>query len=374
MFRNRVEVDIRRTNYSYPVLVRATSSRAILDQIFSTLSLYENRGERRRAFVFIDQGFARTRPDFVRVLKGLWPSSKNRYLLVPSGESSKSLSTASKILGDMIAAGLTRSDLCLAVGGGVVGDLVGFVASLYARGISVVHIPTTLLSMVDSSVGGKTGVNHPLGKNLIGTFHQPTAVIDCLDFVQSLPDSDFQSGLGEVFKYGVGLSPSFYRFLLSNSAAIHNREAAVLSYIVSESVRIKSKIVGRDERESGVSGGSDRRLLNLGHTLGHGLEKAYKMPHGVAVAVGITLAARFSREVKLCSAQCYDDVMELASRLALKTETSFDWSLKKIMPYVYKDKKTTGKKVNFVGLKSIGKCVVRPTRFSEFKLLEGSRE
>lgn len=373
----KLDVKIHRSNYEHPIVVCQSGSARDLGDVFDRLGFFKGR----RALVLIDQGFARARPDIVQALKKIFPQKKNLYFAVPGRESSKSLAFATKILGKMVDTGLTRGDFCLAVGGGVVGDLGGFVASLYHRGIDVVHMPTTLLSMVDSSLGGKTAVNHPQGKNLIGTFHQPAAVIQVLDFVQSLSHDDFQSGLGEVFKYAVGFNARLFGYLKTNTAAIHNRNSDTLMRVILESAKIKAKIVGADERETGVArlrknvGPNDRRLLNLGHTLGHGIEKAYKLPHGVAVAVGVTLAAKLSRELKLCSHQCYDDIMELASGLALKTEENFDWRLKDVMPYVLRDKKIVAGRVQFVAIRSIGRAMIRPTRFNEFKLLvRGKRE
>lgn len=380
MSSDSVNVRIRRRDAEYPVVVAKHGSAAELCQVFDRLGFFERRGRagsvKRRACVLIDQGFAKARPDVVRAFKKLYPEAENLFVKVPGNESSKSLSMASGILGEMIKARLTRNDICIAVGGGVLGDLGGFVASLYNRGIDVVQVPTTLLAMVDSSVGGKTAVNHPAGKNLIGTFHQPAAVIDVLDFLTTLPDSDYQSGLGEVFKYAVGFSAGLFRYLGRDTAAIHNRDLKALAHLILESVKIKAKVVSADERETGVTElkgtikAGDRRLLNLGHTLGHGIEKAYGLPHGVAVAVGVTLAAKFSARVKLCSSQCYDDVMELGSRLALKTEANMDWRLKDIIPYVLRDKKVVGGSVHFVGIRKIGHAVVRPTRVQEFKVLE----
>lgn len=375
-----VNVRIKRRDVEYPVAIAKNSSASELGQVFERLGFFEKRGRvgkvKRHAAVLIDQGFAKARPDVIRTFKKLYPETENLFIKVPGNESSKSLTMAGNILGEMIKAGITRNDVCIAVGGGVLGDLGGFVASIYNRGIDVVQVPTTLLAMVDSSVGGKTAVNHPSGKNLIGTFHQPAAVIDVLDFLATLPDGDYQSGLGEVFKYAVGFSPSLFRYLSKDTAAVHNRDPKALAHMILESVKIKAKVVSADERETGITElkgtkvGGDRRLLNLGHTLGHGIEKAYALPHGVAVAVGVTLAAKFSARVNLCRSQCYDEVMELGSRLALKTEANMDWRLKDIMPYVLRDKKVVGGTLHFIGVKKIGQAVVRPTRVQELKALE----
>ncbi len=378
----KIQVRIRRPDKSYPVVVCAKSTAIELRKVFSSLGMFESRGPmgrlKRRACIMIDDGFAHARPDVVKTLKRLYPPGENLFIKVAGAETSKSFDKAQKILGEMISHGLRRNDLCIAVGGGVIGDLGGFVASLYHRGIDVVHIPTTFLAMVDSSIGGKTAVNHSEGKNLIGTFHQPAAVIAVLDFLESLSDFDFLSGIGEVFKYAAGFSPQLFHYLDRHAAGVLDRKPENLRYILLESVRIKAEVVRRDERETGVtnldlgrSKFADRRLLNLGHTMGHGIEKAYSMPHGLAVAVGVTLAAKLSAKVKLCPLRCYDQIMGLATKLSLQTETDLHWSLKDVLPYVRRDKKLVGDYLQFVCLKDVGHAVVRLTKIDELKQLEG---
>ncbi|MBI3541980.1 MAG: 3-dehydroquinate synthase [Deltaproteobacteria bacterium] len=380
--RRRLNVRIHRDDVTYPVVVCQRSRATELGDVFDKLGLFESRGQmgrvKRRACIVYDEGFIHARPDVLRTLRKLFPLRDNLFLGVPGAEASKSIFKAEKILGEMIKAGLTRNDFCLAVGGGVVGDLGGFVASLYHRGMDVVHVPTTLLAMVDSSIGGKTAVNHPEGKNLIGAFHQPAAVVVVLDFLDSLPDFDFQSGLGEVFKYAVGFSPALFRYLDRHAEQVLGRDPAALAHVLLESVAIKSEVVRRDERETGVarlhlasrSRFADRRLLNLGHTIGHGIEKAYALPHGMAVAVGVTIAAKLSAKLKLCPIRCYDQSMNLATRLLLRTDADLDWRLKDVLPYVRRDKKLVGDRLQFVCLKNIGHSFVHPITFNDLKLLE----
>ena len=378
----KIQVRINRANLSYPVVVCPKSTAAELGKVFSRLGMFESCGPmgrlKRRACILIDDGFAHARPDAVKAIKKLYPPGDNLFIKVPGAETSKSIHKAEKVLGEMIAFGLRRNDLCIAIGGGVVGDLGGFVASLYHRGIDIVHVPTTFLAMVDSSIGGKTAVNHPEGKNLIGTFHQPAAVIAVLDFLESLSDFDFLSGVGEVFKYASGFSPGLFKYLDRHASGVLERDPAILAHILLESVRIKAEVVRRDERETGVAGLhlarsklGDRRLLNLGHTMGHGIEKAYSLPHGLAVAVGVTLAAKLSAKVKLCPLRCYDQIMGLGTKLSLPTAVDLHWNLKELLPYVRRDKKLVGDLLQFVCLKDVGHAVVRPTKFEELKLLEG---
>lgn len=370
----KVLVRVARSDVSYPVLISKKASAAELKRVFESLGALKKG---RRACVLIDAGVASARPDLVSAFERLYPSSKNPWVQVAGNESSKSFRRAEQILGQMIEAGLTRADLCVAIGGGVTGDLGGFVASLYMRGIDVVHVPTTLLAMVDSSIGGKTAVNHDAGKNLVGSFHQPLGVVAVLDLLRTLPEADFSSGLGEVFKYAVGFSPALAKYLKLNAARIARRDPATLAHLVLESARIKAKVVGRDERESGGLKGSrppaglDRRLLNLGHTTGHGLEKAYGLAHGVAVAAGVTLAVKLSVRLKLCPPRCYTETMELARELGLKTEADLSWRLSEILPFMKKDKKLLEGKLQFVCVRAIGRSMVHPVAFEQLKLLEG---
>lgn len=210
-------------------------------------------------------------------------------ILVPDGERYKNLATVTKIYDALIRAGADRGSAIIAVGGGVIGDTAGFAAATFLRGISLVQVPTTLLAQVDSSVGGKVGVNHPLGKNLIGAFHQPSVVaVDPL-LLRTLPRREFRSGLYEVVKYGVIASRPLFDRLARETKAIFAREPAALVPSIVESVSIKADVVSKDERESGL-----RRILNFGHTVGHALEavtKYRRFRHGEAIAYGMLAAA-----------------------------------------------------------------------------------
>src|SRR5688572_29744732 len=210
-------------------------------------------------------------------------------ILIPDGERFKNLQSVSRIYESLIRAGADRGSALIAVGGGVIGDTAGFAAATYLRGISLVHVPTTLLAQVDSSIGGKVGVNLPAGKNLIGAFHQPALVaIDPL-MLQTLPRREFRSGLYEVVKYGVIASRDLFDRVAGNTKAIFARDPAVLGPAIVESARIKAHVVSEDERESGL-----RRILNFGHTIGHALEaitRYRRFRHGEAIAYGMLAAA-----------------------------------------------------------------------------------
>ena len=215
-----------------------------------------------------------------------------RQRIVPAGEASKSLDCVRQVYEAAVEASLDRGAFMVALGGGMIGDLTGFAAATYLRGIRFIQIPTTLLAMVDSSVGGKTGVNIPRGKNLVGAFHQPVEVVADLDRLASLPAREFVSGLAEVIKYGVIWDATFFKFLEENADGIVQREPALLERVVARCCEIKAEVVAIDERETGV-----RAILNFGHTFGHALENVAGYGtwlHGEAVAVGMVFAAEVS--------------------------------------------------------------------------------
>ncbi len=215
------------------------------------------------------------------------------------GESEKTLASVQKLLTWMLRKGCSRKTTLFAFGGGVTGDMAGFAAAIFMRGIDFVQVPTTLLSMVDSSVGGKTGVNHPLGKNMIGSFHQPRAVIISLAALETLPREEYLAGLAEVAKYAVIRDPDLFAYLERNAGAVLGRDPAALEHIIRTSCAIKAAVVGDDERETGEGG---RAILNYGHTFGHAFEylAGYKdLPHGLAVALGMRCAARLAERLGL---------------------------------------------------------------------------
>jgi len=216
-------------------------------------------------------------------------------ILVPDGEAHKTLATAYDVVTRLLELNVERSTTMIALGGGVVGDIAGFTAAIYQRGIPYVQLPTTLLAQVDSSVGGKTGVNHALGKNMIGAFHQPRAVLIDTDCLRTLPDREFAAGLAEVIKYGAIRDAAFFAWLETEIPRLLSREPDALIHAVSESCRIKAEIVAADEREAG-----ERALLNFGHTFGHAIEAGVgygEWLHGEAVAAGMVLAANLSERV-----------------------------------------------------------------------------
>jgi len=277
---------------------------------------------------------------------------------VPPGEGSKNIATFERVCESIIAARIERGDLAVALGGGVIGDLTGFAAACYMRGAPFMQVPTTLLAMVDSSVGGKTGVNHPLGKNMIGAFHQPKLVLMDLDTLATLPKEEFLSGMAEVIKYGVIWDRELFDFLGRNREKIMARQEGPLGHIIRRSCEIKADVVSKDEREGGL-----RAILNFGHTVGHAVETLsdYASRHGEAVAIGMVCAAKLAHRAGFCEAKVPERVEKLITDYGLPAGLS---AMKerpaaaRIMDALQVDKKAEGGKVRFVLPKKIGEVVV----------------
>jgi 3-dehydroquinate synthase len=257
---------------------------------------------------------------------------------------------------DVLIANRFARDACVvALGGGVVGDMAGFAAACYQRGISFVQIPTTLLAQVDSSVGGKTGVNHPGGKNLIGTFHQPSAVFADTNTLNTLPDRELRAGLAEVIKYGLIVDRTLFDWLDMNASKLLAREPEALAHAISRSCEIKAEIVARDEREQG-----ERALLNLGHTFGHAIESATNYTtwlHGEAVGAGMLLAADMSERLGWMSASDVVRVEKILGKFGLPVDVS-KLSAEMLADKMKIDKKVAAGRIRLVLLKAIGKSVV----------------
>jgi 3-dehydroquinate synthase len=278
--------------------------------------------------------------------------------VIEEGEDAKSIENWRKILDRLVRLedGTVRSLFLINLGGGVVGDLGGFAAATYRRGIPFVQVPTTLLAQVDSSVGGKTGVNHPLGKNLIGAFHQPSAVVADLATLSTLPDRQVRSGLVEVVKYGLIRDEEFFAFLESRLAAVLSLEREPLGHAVRRSCAIKAEIVGLDEREKqGI-----RTLLNLGHTFGHALEAATgygRLAHGEAVAAGILCSAELSVSLGLLAEGERERIVNLLERMGL-TSPLRGVDAERVLDAMKRDKKFIHRRNRFVLLEKVGKARV----------------
>ena len=277
-------------------------------------------------------------------------------LLIPDGEMHKSWATLHDVLTRLLEQKAERSTTIVALGGGVVGDVAGFAAAIYQRGMPFVQIPTTLLAQVDSSVGGKTGVNHLLGKNMIGAFYQPRAVLIDPECLRTLPERELASGLAEVVKYGAIRARGFFEWLEANVDALAARDSQALTYAIAESCRIKAEIVAADERETG-----ERALLNFGHTFGHAIEAAVgygEWLHGEAVAAGMVLAAGLSRRVTGLPGDDAVRLTRLLERAHLPvTPPPIPWS--RWVDLISRDKKTAEGATRFVLLEMLGRATVR---------------
>lgn len=278
-----------------------------------------------------------------------------RLASVPSGEQSKSYEQTQLLYDQLVDMAADRRTIVVAVGGGVTGDLAGFVAATYARGLRFIQVPTTLLSMVDSSVGGKTGINHPRGKNLIGAFHQPIGVLIDLATLNTLPDREYRSGLAEVVKYGVILDPEFFDYLEANIVGLNDRNPAVLRHVVARSCELKADVVRQDEFEtSGL-----RAMLNYGHTFAHAFEalSGYgALLHGEAVSIGMVCASRLAESLGRIGPT--ETARQVALLTALKLPVTVPNELRQrpeeIVRCMMLDKKTEGRELRFVLPSKIG--------------------
>jgi len=275
-------------------------------------------------------------------------------ILVEDGERYKNLNTVARVLDALVKAKADRSTTIVAIGGGVIGDLVGFAAATYLRGIPIVQVPTTLLAQVDSAIGGKTGVNHPLGKNLIGSFHAPSLVVADPIVLQTLPRREFRAGLYEVIKYGVIRQPDLLDRIRDSVKAIFNRDGDAVAPLVSASCRIKAEVVSADERESGP-----RRVLNFGHTVGHALEAVTKYKqfrHGEAIGYGMLAALEIGVARGITPPSLLEEVESLIAQLGPLPSVA-DLSAKDIFEAIGRDKKIVAGTLHFVAAADRGKTV-----------------
>jgi 3-dehydroquinate synthase len=277
-------------------------------------------------------------------------------VLIPDGEAHKNMATLADVLTRLIECHAERRTLMIALGGGVVGDLAGFAAAVYQRGMPCVQVPTTLLAQVDSSVGGKTAVNHPLGKNMIGAFWQPHAVLIDTRCLATLPDREYRSGLAEVVKYGAIHDPAFFAWLETHADALHQRDAEALVEAIYTSCRIKADIVARDERETG-----ERAHLNFGHTFGHAIETGAgygEWLHGEAVSAGMVLAARLSAMINGLPQRDVECIAALLHRLDIPTAPP-RMAFAQWMALMRRDKKVEREAIRFVLLERLGRAQLR---------------
>ncbi|MEX2381291.1 MAG: 3-dehydroquinate synthase [Opitutales bacterium] len=329
---------------SYPIEIGPNQRGALRER------LDELAGEGRRAAVVTDEHVARAQADFLAEACGGLP-----LLTLPAGETTKSVAHLETVYDFLAAQRMERSSVLVVVGGGVIGDLGGFAAATYLRGIDYIQIPTTLLAMVDSSVGGKTGINLKAGKNLAGAFHHPRAVFIDTSFLETLPEREFNAGMAEVIKYGMLADPDLFQQLVV-SGRLRAGDVA-LPGVIRRCCEIKAEIVAADEKEQASSGG--RALLNLGHTFAHAVEQVAGYGdylHGEAVGLGLVMAARLSQERGTLTGQDVEVVRELVELYQLPIRLREPLPINRLAEAMKRDKKVRGGNLRFVGMDGIGRA------------------
>jgi 3-dehydroquinate synthase len=282
-----------------------------------------------------------------------------RSIVLPAGEKVKSVARKTTLDDRLLAGGVRRDSVIIALGGGVIGDLAGFSAATLLRGIRLIQVPTSLLAQVDSSVGGKVGINHRLGKNLIGAFHQPEEVYVATSMLRTLPPREYLSGLGEVIKYGMILDPRLFRELENDPAALLSRRSRTMENVIARCIRLKAAVVAADEREEGP-----RRILNFGHTVGHAIESlsGYRISHGQAVSIGMVVEGAISRDMGLLRGADFDRLRNLISACGLPTSPPRSITAGQMLRAISRDKKYSGGEVRFTLARAVGRaetgCIV----------------
>jgi 3-dehydroquinate synthase len=335
-------ISVRVANASYDILVGA----GIMDDIQTHLE----KACLKPPFLVVSQP---------RIMKAVGNRLRKSFpvALIPDGERAKTLTTVSRLLDRMAAMKLTRQSTLIALGGGVVGDVTGFVASIYMRGIPFVQIPTTLLAQVDSSIGGKTGVNHRVAKNMIGTFYQPCLVISDALTLLRLPEREFSSGLYEALKYGVIQDAELFADFEQNTSAFRRRDPEAIARLVARCAAIKADVVMKDEKESDL-----RRILNFGHTVGHGLEAAagyQRIKHGEAVGYGMIAAARIGRTLDKLGESDHERIEQAVGSLG-RLPALTGMRSKDVLNALQHDKKVRDGAIHFILPRAIGKVEITP--------------
>ena len=336
-------IDVAAPSRSYTV----TIADGALDEIVRLLE--QSRAPARRFVVSSPLVWRLHGPQLARALRGAEP------ILVPDGERFKQLATVTRIYDALVRANADRATTILTFGGGVIGDMAGFAAATYLRGIALVHVPTTLLAQVDSAIGGKVGVNHPQGKNLIGAFHQPHAVVVDPLVLATLPRREFRAGLYEIIKYGMTSSATLFDRLAKERKAIFARTPDVLTSIIAESCRIKADVVVKDEREGGL-----RRILNFGHTAGHAIEavtKYRRFRHGEAVGYGMLVAAELARARGALAETDRKALADLIASLGPLPPVA-DLSATEMLDAMQHDKKVVAGRLHFVLPTAVGATTI----------------
>ncbi len=339
----RVEVDLG--DRSYPIYIG--------ENLFDQGDLLKPHIRGQQVCIVTNDTVA---PLYLQRLKQALSGYQLTEVILPDGEAHKTLDVLSRIFDQLLQERHNRTTTLIALGGGVVGDMTGFAAASYQRGVDFIQIPTTLLSQVDSSVGGKTGVNHPLGKNMIGAFHQPNAVLIDTEALRTLPERELSAGIAEVIKYGLIADAPFYQWLEDNMEALLACDSDALAYAIERSCQNKADVVAQDEREGGL-----RAILNLGHTFGHAIETAQgygNWLHGEAVATGMLMALDLSaREGHIATAEV-ERLKTLLQRAKLPVNSPEGMTEERYLELMAVDKKVLDGQLRLVLLERVGKAMV----------------
>ena len=343
---NVLEVDLGER--SYPIYIDS--------DIYNNLSYFQKHIRGNNVLIVCDSN---TEQHYLQSTLDMLSGYHCQSVTLPAGESQKTLETVSRIYDALMQHKFDRNCTLIALGGGVVGDICGFAAATFQRGVTFIQVPTTLLAQVDSSVGGKTGVNHPLGKNMIGAFHQPACVIADMSTLRSLPQRELKAGLAEVIKYGLIDDAEFFHWLNNNLPDLLALDTDKLAYTVTRCCANKARIVAADERESG-----QRALLNLGHTFGHAIETAMgygNWLHGEAIAAGMCMAARFSANSGFLAEEVVQTVKNTFKSVGLPTEPPSDMTSEQFMDLMYRDKKVRDNVLMLVLMNEVGGAFLSST-------------
>lgn len=319
--------------------------------------------ENKKVFLILDNFFLKNKVsnEMFLMIKNVISNLSSQLHIIPieGRDINKNFKTIETIINDILDQKIDRASVIIAFGGGVIGDITGFVASIILRGVEFIQIPTTLLAQVDSSVGGKTGINTNQGKNLVGSFYQPLKVLIDTSILKTLPERELCAGFAEVIKYSLIYDEGFFQFLNENYLNILSLKEPFLTDTIHKSCSIKAKIVSKDEKEKNL-----RAILNLGHTFAHALESILKYEtkiiHGEAVSIGINMAFRFSLELKLCNSETIGMVAELFKKFRLPTNLSlFKINPKEMLKKLYSDKKVKNGQITFILCDKIGNAIIK---------------
>ena len=356
----KIRLIVKTKSKKYPIIIGPN----IINNIASLLK--SNNISFEKSLIIYDTKVPKKK---LEIIKKKIKSKKNFVHYFFASEKNKSLKSINPILNKLFRFNFNRNDCIISLGGGITGDVSGFAASIYKRGLKFINIPTTLLSQVDSSIGGKTGVNNKFGKNLIGSFKQPDLVLTDINFLNSLPKREIICGYGEIFKHSIINNNNTFNYLNKNLLKILNLKSPFIEKAIADSCKIKKNIVEKDEKEKNL-----RKILNLGHTFAHAYEATLnysrKLNHGEAVILGIASCVKFSFQNKILKKPDYKRILNHINNLKITTKLNYYFNkkdLKLILKYMKSDKKNNSSKINLILIKKIGRIVLGLT-FKEIKI------